>query len=40
VQAVRDRFLGELEAFPVEARPFFLQVLALGFLSSLFPDAT
>jgi glyoxylase-like metal-dependent hydrolase (beta-lactamase superfamily II) len=38
--AVRDRFLGELDAFPAEARSFFLQVLALGFLSSLFPDAT
>ena len=38
-QAVRDRFLGDLEGFPAEARPFFLQVLALGFLSSLFPDA-
>jgi glyoxylase-like metal-dependent hydrolase (beta-lactamase superfamily II) len=38
--AVRDRFLGGLEAFPAEARSFFLQVLALGFLSSLFPDAT
>jgi len=39
-QAVRDRFLSKLDAFPAEARPFFLQVLALGFLSSLFPDAT
>lgn len=39
-QTVRDRFLGGLDAFPAEARPFFLQVLALGFLSSLFPDAT
>jgi glyoxylase-like metal-dependent hydrolase (beta-lactamase superfamily II) len=38
VQAVRTRFLGELDAFPAEARSFFLQILALGFLASLFPD--
>ncbi len=38
LNAVRDRFLHEIEVFPHESRTSIIQVLALGFSRSLFPD--
>jgi glyoxylase-like metal-dependent hydrolase (beta-lactamase superfamily II) len=40
VGAIRDRFLIELEVFPPEARPLFIQVMAMGLSQSLIPDST
>ncbi len=36
VKAVRDRFLHDIEVFPEESRPTIIQVLAMGFMRSLF----
>ncbi|MFX1564023.1 MAG: MBL fold metallo-hydrolase [Promethearchaeota archaeon] len=36
--AIRNRFLDEVEVFPPEARPVFIQVMALGFAQSLYPE--
>ncbi len=38
MSAIRKRFLDEVEVFPPEARPTFIQVMALGFAQSLFPE--
>ncbi len=38
LNAVRDRFLHEIEVFPHESRSRIIQVLATGFSKSLFPD--
>ncbi len=40
MNAVRERFLGEIEVFPKESRSTIIQVLAKGFMRSLFPDKT
>ena len=37
--AIRKRFLEELEVFPPEARPRFIQVMATGLSRSLLPDS-
>jgi len=39
IDAVRKRFLEELEVFPPEARPLFIQVMAMGLSQSLIPDS-
>ena len=36
--AIRDRFLSELEVFPPEARPLFISVMAKGLSRSLIPE--
>lgn len=38
MDAIRKRFLVELEVFPPEARPLFIQVMARGLSRSLQPD--
>jgi glyoxylase-like metal-dependent hydrolase (beta-lactamase superfamily II) len=38
LKAVRERFLHEIEVFPHESRSAIIQVLAVGFANSLFPD--
>ena len=37
--AIKQRFLEELEVFPPEARPLFIQVMAMGLSQSLIPDS-
>lgn len=38
MKAIRNRFLNEVEVFPPEARPIFIQVMALGFAQNLYPE--
>jgi hypothetical protein len=37
--AIRDRFLQELEVFPPEARPLFIDVMAKGLSKSLISNS-
>ncbi len=39
MDAISQRFLEELEVFPPEARPLFIQVMAMGLSRSLIPDS-
>jgi glyoxylase-like metal-dependent hydrolase (beta-lactamase superfamily II) len=39
MKAIRDRFLKELEVFPPETRPLFIEVMAKGLSKSLIPNS-